>query len=656
MEDVQRQTQKDALLATARTIASTLPGNLYQDPFILSSHKNPERDSYAYSLTGPIILDGFDDDWELTPEHRRIFQPILKDGFQVSAVIGHDRNYLYLHVQVKDEKIVYPDKQNPVGDEVLVSTFDNKLLKNTYTVSTSAPGSVSVSISGENPEQKSLTGFWHETVDGYNVEMKLPREDVGIRFGFLVKDVDAHGEGGFILGSLIPTGTAFGDGINSLPGILRTRNPALEAELQQFVRPNLRLSVVADDHWEIAAVGGLINTSSTQPSGIMSRIYRMVLDRDDQISDARTRPGYIQGPDTQNALEGRGASNWAKLPKAGRALVSAVYPLKNDSVVIGALRLEQSSDDIMLLSNSDSVSFIDRSLLLTLSVALVLLGYASYLSVRVQNLRNAAEAAISTDGQLKGNFVASDASDEIGDLSRSFSTLLGRVQDYTDYLEGLAGRLSHELRTPLTIVRSSLDNLASEKLSVDAEKYANRAQDGVARLGQILTAMSEANRLEQSIQDRDIVGFDIVDLLQKNTAAFRDIYPDYNFELEHEIDEYDCQGAPELISQLLDKLVSNALDFTDARKQIGLILSANPDTYSVTVWNYGVELPDTMIGKLFDSMVSVRSKKGKAAHLGLGLHIAKMIAEFHQGTITASNLENDRGAKFVVTLARKGRP
>ena len=54
---------------------------------------------------------------------------------------------------------------------------------------------------------------------------------------------------------------------------------------------------------------------------------------------------------------------------------------------------------------------------------------------------------------------ASDAGDEIGDLSRSFSSVLSRLAQYASYQQNMASRLSHELRTPVAVVRSSLDNL-----------------------------------------------------------------------------------------------------------------------------------------------------------------------------------------------------
>ena len=69
------------------------------------------------------------------------------------------------------------------------------------------------------------------------------------------------------------------------------------------------------------------------------------------------------------------------------------------------------------------------------------------------------------EGNLSRILPESEAKDELGDLSRSFSSLLGRLDEYTGYLRTLAGKLAHEIRTPLTIIRSSLENLESEGLS-----------------------------------------------------------------------------------------------------------------------------------------------------------------------------------------------
>ena len=67
----------------------------------------------------------------------------------------------------------------------------------------------------------------------------------------------------------------------------------------------------------------------------------------------------------------------------------------------------------------------------------------------------------------------------------------------------MTSRLSHEFRTPVTVVRSSLDNLAMLEHNEEAKVYMERAQQGIKRLNTILTNMSEATRLEHSLQSSE---------------------------------------------------------------------------------------------------------------------------------------------------------
>ena len=147
------------------------------------------------------------------------------------------------------------------------------------------------------------------------------------------------------------------------------------------------------------------------------------------------------------------------------------------------------------------------AVLLVGSLALTL--YATWLSSRIRRLRDDAERAIDEQGRVRAPLASSKAGDEIGDLSRSFASVLARLSDYASYQEKMASRLSHELRTPIAVVRSSLDNLKQTPLPDDARVYMVRAQDGLARLTTILTRMTEAARLEQSLSDVERERFDL---------------------------------------------------------------------------------------------------------------------------------------------------
>ncbi|MGB5581731.1 MAG: ATP-binding protein, partial [Woeseia sp.] len=221
--------------------------------------------------------------------------------------------------------------------------------------------------------------------------------------------------------------------------------------------------------------------------------------------------------------------------------------------------------------------------------------------------------------------------------------------EYNEYLRTLASKLSHELRTPLTIVRSSLDNLEHEPLSDEGRQYTGRARDGVDRLKNILSAMSEASRVEEVIDQAEIENFDLDEVLQSTVSAYRDAWPDRQIAYEKSGAGSEMQGSPELIIQMLDKLVDNAVDFSAPGDTITLRLRADDETLQLDVENPGPPLPEKMRGQLFASMISVR-KDGDDAHLGLGLFIARLIAKSHGGSLQAENTDN--GVCFTVQLRK----
>ncbi len=98
---------------------------------------------------------------------------------------------------------------------------------------------------------------------------------------------------------------------------------------------------------------------------------------------------------------------------------------------------------------------------------------------------------------------------------------------------------------------------------------------------------------------------------------------------------------------MLDKLVDNAVDFSSDADLVSITLRDDNGQWALAISNPGPSLPERMQTQMFDSMVSVRSG-GDGKHLGLGLYIARLIAEGHGGSIAAANI--DGGVTFVVSL------
>jgi K+-sensing histidine kinase KdpD len=161
--------------------------------------------------------------------------------------------------------------------------------------------------------------------------------------------------------------------------------------------------------------------------------------------------------------------------------------------------------------------------------------------------------------------------------------------------------------------------------------------------------MSEATRLEQAMQSSEQETFDLEELLTGCVGGYRLAYPTREFDIQMSVSNSEFIGAPELFAQMLDKIIANAVEFSQENSCIKLQLVNSDKGYVLSIINQGSLLPDDMQHQLLDSMVSVRKQKNSdQPHLGLGLYIAKIIAQFHRGDIRIDNLKDKSGV--VVTL------
>jgi signal transduction histidine kinase len=108
--------------------------------------------------------------------------------------------------------------------------------------------------------------------------------------------------------------------------------------------------------------------------------------------------------------------------------------------------------------------------------------------------------------------------------------------------------------------------------------------------------------------------------------------------------------APDLLAQALDKLVDNAVSLSKEQDEVTLVLKKGEVAYSLLVRNTGSRLPDELQDRVFDSLVSLREKRGKEPHMGLGLYIVRLVAAAHNGSVSARNLPDGQGVEFIMNL------
>jgi len=635
------------LAGTARAIANSMAqyAEEYPDP---PGGSLPGEQVFLHALTQPPRIDGYFDDWLLPSTALRTIRG--SDG-PVRLTMASHAQMVYVYVDVTDHHVIYQSPQTIARDEgprfadnVTLVSSSPPYREERFVFVTEAPGAL-VSIKqdkyGFAPEP-AITAFWQDVPGGYRVEAQIPANLLGTNIGLVVNNTsDATQKA---------TRSASYTGRTPAP-VVRV-SEKLHAVADDLIQPGMRMVITDASGWRIASSGELADatTNSSFPGGWSTLVYDLLVEDGSAKRSAEPDPtGREQQPYVSAALDGQEMSSWFRGEDSGRAIVAVAAPIANGGQTLGALVLQQDTDAILSLTNKGLARLIYLTLVATLLVAVALIGYASWLSRRIRHLSVAAEDALENE-TLHAALPSSLAMDEIGDLSRSFTHVLQQLGDYNSYLRTLASKLSHELRTPLAIVSSSLENLEHEMPDGSSAAYIARAREGADRLRRILSAMSEASRVEELMEHVEPESFDLGAVLRSTVAAYRDVYPERGFDFTCPIKSAPATGSPELLIQMLDKLVDNAVDFSAAKDSIGIALADGENDFLLTVTNPGPPLPERMRTQLFDSMVSMRSGEN-SRHLGLGLYVAKLIAEGHGGSITADNV--DGGVVFEVRLARQ---
>jgi two-component system, OmpR family, sensor histidine kinase ChvG len=625
MEAALRESEQHALQAVAETMAASLQGRtdlLYRNPGESAPTHTGPYDLTPLVLTAPPYIDGYPDDWPHDPAAWRYYGT---GAHRFGILTGTYDRMLYVLLEVRDPRLVFdapganPLDSSALGDRVWIGYEDPQGTQQQVFLALTGPGSIiarriEVGEYGEETavEDPRVVGALQPSAVGYDIEVAMPLSMVGSQFGVLLDDRDRRGA------DPLSYGTLRSDDLHTL-GRLIVASPSLTPFLAQFMQPGLRLSVSTPGGAVLAQADELAVPGVLAPEpGILTQIYRRFVDRGSE-------PAFI-------------------------ASAAPIYDASHHTV-IGELEVTQAGNRWEGLRDRALTRMLDFTLVTSAILVIVTFAFAAWLALRLSRLRQASESALTREG-LVTEFPETAAHDELGDVARSFSRLLGRLNEYTGYLRSLAGKLAHEIRTPLTIVRSSLENLESEEVSPAARPYVERARQGSERLNAILVAMGAATRVEEAIGNAERSRFDLTPVVASAVSAYRVAFPERRFAAELPPERVEIDGAPDLIVQLLDKLIDNAVDFSPVGATITVRVRREPAAAVLEVDNPGPPLVPEAHGRLFESLWQSRTGTDgdSRPHFGLGLYIVRLIAEHHRGEVAASDLPGAEGARFGVRL------
>lgn len=625
-----QQAQSQAAIAVAATTAAALSERielLYPYPEVY-----PEATEGSL-LTHPLVeaprIDGWFDDWEAIPARR-----FGHRHRSISVRAGHFGQRLYLAVAVEEPAPRYRSPQQTEqfhSDQLHIRWADERA--NYLSIAPEGPGRVPVRVARSDGtvagSAEGTQAWWQEVAGGYHIELAL---DASLLRGRLAIEYLGIDDTGRDVLTNQPTAA-------NLPPRLIAADPQLNRWLDQVVQPGMQLQVFDRWQWPLGSAGSHELTEPSSTFWLLRWLYRALL----------PEPALSHAPETDESgrivspllVDQRGSASLIK--ERGSPILTATAPVSYLGDIAGVVMVSQSAEQFLSLTDGAFASLLGRGLLMLGVSATALLGFAALTSWRIRRLilplshqRGRHEQAPKLPITL--------LNDEIDALASKFNQQLAELADYQRYLTSLNQTLAHELRTPVAIVASSLDNLDSADLSSQEQaSLLSRAREGISRLQALFAALQEARRLEQAIAAESMVDTDLCALLKTLIDAYSQTYRERHFELDTALQHAPANVAPEQIVQALDKLVDNARSYAPEDTVISLRLEGRGIWWRLSVANEGPLLPEVESRALFEPLISHRGHQDRTQHMGLGLHIVRLIAQNHGGEPFANNVPDGSG-------------
>jgi len=341
------------------------------------------------------------------------------------------------------------------------------------------------------------------------------------------------------------------------------------------------------------------------------------------------KPGMKRGPRGQE-MHGDWTPPWAAMQGASRPGLSFVAQVRlRDGTLV--------TFDSRQPAQTEGWPY---RLLLSLAVLLVAVVVVSLIAVRwaTRPLNALADAADELGGNLNRPPMAEDGPVEVVRAARAFNTMQARLAGYVRDRTRVLAAMSHDLKTPITRLRLRSELLDDPQLRA---KFTGDLEEMEAMVGTTLDFLRGMENGEP------VQPVDVMALLESLVADMAEIGGQVRVEGNARAP---FPGRPQALKRCLANLLENAVNYG---KSARAIVDDNGARLEIRIQDEGPGLPQAELEKVFDPFYRVEgSRSRETGGTGLGLTLARSVAEAHGGSLVLRN-RAEGGLEAVLVLPRR---
>ena len=211
---------------------------------------------------------------------------------------------------------------------------------------------------------------------------------------------------------------------------------------------------------------------------------------------------------------------------------------------------------------------------------------------------------------------------------------------------------SHELKTPLTVILSNAELLETAELADKPARWADNIHTEARQMKKLVEEMLTLARADNMVRTAVLTEVSLSDIAADCALAFEPVAFEAGKPLQYELAENAMVlGDRDKLRQLVSILLDNAIKYGAEGRPIIMTVQKTDRQIRLTVSNSGEPIPPEHLKRLFERFYRADASRGEKSGFGLGLPIARTIAQEHKGTLKA---ESDAvSTRFIYTMPLK---
>ena len=375
------------------------------------------------------------------------------------------------------------------------------------------------------------------------------------------------------------------------------------------------------------------------------------------------RSGSLPPPATQetapelwDALNGpTGEGKYFRKDEGGGESLYLAVRIEQNQQALGVLRIVVPLDTALSPTRSSLGLLVVSALIVGLGMSVVGFFLARSIANPILSVTRAAESLVSSNMQAR--LEPPTGPHEVYRMAEAFNNMALRLQTHVDELHSFVANASHELRTPLTSIKLRVEALRNGALDDPpvTERFLAEIEGEVDRLSYLVNDLLDLSRIETGLDPTQRIPMDLAAIANDVFASFRVRAERAEIRMESAIRSGlpPVSGNEEQLRRMLYNLVDNAIKYTSVGGNVKIFLDEDREGWVVLkVSDTGFGIAPGHLPHIFERFYRVeatRPRYGPSHGSGLGLPIAKSIAEAHGGEIGVSS-QVGSGTTFWVKL------